>query len=599
MPITQLNPAEGSGNLATAIGLWNQFFGPQSKQNAANLANTQAQTPGIKAASTSAQVGAQDAQQSQMARDTAATQFDSLNNSFDQPLTAQNPGFWHMLSDDQRNQVTSGFGNQGVKPAYVPQAWNAHVAERFNVAPPMMLPYGSSIGGSTEDDVNGVRRAMVPEFHDGKLSFISKDYPMGLTPDQITAVKKDPVGGVAALPGAQQEAGKAYSSALTKNLQDYQDRVGKTPALTTYFGNGGEQQGVLPLWRDVDAFRQKHSDQSGNWTGDLTPQEATTLVYRLGRVDNPGAIVRDSAFEQIAKNAGVYDSIVASVEHAAAGKSKIPAAVVKDIYNVVDQLKGSAELRAHDAMRSWEPELAQHGLDLSDVIHDNRALAEFNAKYGPYAPNVQAAAQSLRPGERFHSPDTPPGKVGVVTPAQGATPPQAAPGPKQPGTLPNLNGMQAAVQGPPAPPASAAAPTTPNLPPVQPSLVQPPPTAAPRHEDFGSYRDWAKAEDAYEASQTAPAKAAYSLFKRYVPADDQTRAVVGVGGLPKVSTSAFLGLGNPDSMNPVELRNWVFSQMKSYGKNPPDWLLKLNNEIVRQSALPNVRPSGIRPPGAQ
>lgn len=446
MAVYQMEPNNGGG-LATAIGLWNQFLGPESKQNAATLANTQATLPGIQAESTTRGVAAQDAQQTQMARDAAANQFDSLNKSFGQPLSADNPGFWHMLSDEQRGQVANSFAQKGVKPAYVPQAWNSHVAERFNVAPPMMLPYGTGnmIGGSTEDTVNGVRRAMVPEFHDGKLSFVSKDYNMGLSPDQISTIKKDPVGGVAALPGAQQEAGKAYSGALTKNLQDYQDRVVKTPALATYFGNGGEQQGVLPLFRDVDAFRQKHTDGKGNWTGDLSPQEATTLVYRLGRIDNPGAMVRQQEFETIAKNAGVYDSIVASLQHAAEGKAKIPAAVVKDIYNVVDQLKNSAELRAHDAMRSWEPELAQHGLDLSDVIHDNRALAEFNAKYGPYAPNVQAATQQLPPGSRFHSPDTPPGKVGIVTGQPNAQPQQV------PGALPLVRPHAAAPGTAPTP----------------------------------------------------------------------------------------------------------------------------------------------------
>lgn len=458
MSVTVLDYGNGGmGNIATGLGLWDKFMGLGKQERQAQLSQSQAQAQ-------AAQLSAGESTAMHSAEnDAAGLSANALNSGFDEPISKDTPRFWSDLSDTEQKHVASLFPN--VAPGHqhaIPDAYNSWVTRQYRVLPPVMFPKGMQnlmSGGTGAGAAGGVSWGMTGMKQDDKGNMMPQYGPLigSFSPDQMNTIKQGPEAVESSNLFHPLARDKAYSASqdFAKARTEYSDRVMKTPAIQTYFAGQGEQAGILPLWRDVDSFRQKHMDpKTGAWASDLTPQEAKTLVYRMGRIDNPGAMVRQQEFETIAKGAGVYDNIVAELKKWQNGQG-LPAFVVKDLYNVIDQLKGGAEQRAHEAMASWEPELAQRGLALEDVIHDRPALQAFQSVYGPLMPDAQTAKAKLPPGTVFHLPGGQRAQIDPINPGSfpllsagglpPVQPPQPTPAPQGPPNILPL--VQAITQG--------------------------------------------------------------------------------------------------------------------------------------------------------
>lgn len=379
-----------------------------------------------------------------------------------------NPDEWHSWNLKQHpgrwEAVQQIMGPTVKNPAVLPDIWDKKVDAMFPwVARPISVPsnIGQFTGNGGGTSTDGFTMKPIWNPMTGKAEMTKVISP--LSEAQKDLLRSDPSGTKGAtqsIPEAQQPQAAAFIEARKKNLGEYQDKVGKAPEVVRYLNGSGEQAGMLPMWQEIDDLRHQHVDAGGNWTSNLSPSEITTLVYRTGRIDNPGAIVRDTEFERIAKGLGVLDTIRRDFGKWTEGQTiSLPA--VQGLYHTMDLLKQTNEKRFHHALISWEPELQERGLDLKDVIHDHRALGDFYKQYGPLVqPGQEEKIQALPPGAAFHDAD---GNVG------------------------HWKGPQAdAAAKPPLPPASAAPPVSrPSLP-TQSQYAQPMiPTQAKQPQGLG------------------------------------------------------------------------------------------------------------------
>jgi len=449
MSVTVLNQSNGGG-LGTALQLWDQFLGlgkqlrqQQLSAGQASTANVQAEKPAIEA-----RARAEQQRQNLSEQGLAATR-DATNadpETVDRALMLGDQGAQGPLPETRPNAAQHFFANiqadptarQGLNSLFpdvkeksvIPDAWDAIQARRLGVAPPAVFPVnmgdimGGPGGGSRAPSAaNGGGRFEGPGPDgsgftntriwktDGTGKLTQEIVPVinSLDADQRKVALTGPEGW-AQMPEKQQAQAKALWEQHGADFNQKREQFSKVPAVASYLGSGPDAPGIYPAWQDVNQFRLKHTDAQGNWTSDLSPQEATTLVYRLGRIDNPGAIVRQQEFETIANNAGILDRFRADWTKAEKGLG-LPMSTARDIYNVVDQLKGQAQLRAHDAMAAWEPRLKERGLKLEDMVDSQPALKEYYQQRAPKMPDEQTAIAQVPVGDHFVLPD---GKVGIV-----------------------------------------------------------------------------------------------------------------------------------------------------------------------------------------
>lgn len=425
MAVYDLRNQPGSGNLAAAMGAWNTFFGPQAQatkqatQQSKQLfpAELQQQTAQGQAAAQT-----QESNRNALAANEVANGLteDSLNKGFETPISHEAPRFWSQLSEPEQRYVQKTFAvgdsshGRVADGSVVPDAYNSWVSRQYHVAQPLMMPLGGFPGmGVTAPQTNNGSSigtsgfSQVPELSFGQdgMHMGFARIPNPLTDKDRQQIHDDPVNAPAMFPELQRPAAESYAKNLTENLNHYQTEVSKDPRIQSYLTGSGDQSGIRPLWQLLDQFRSEHTNKDGTMS-DLSPQEAKKLIYSAGRFDNPGSIVRQQEFETIAKgSAGVYDNIVAGMHQAATGQG-VPASVVKDLYNVIDQMKGNAQQQFNNALVGWEPELQQRGLKLSDVIHDRPALDEFYNDYGPMVSpdQIQQATSGPNALPVFHLP---------------------------------------------------------------------------------------------------------------------------------------------------------------------------------------------------
>lgn len=454
----------GFGNLSSALGLFDQFFGlghdarkqalagakQATEQAAAEEARRQAQFPGaqtIQNQAIDANKLSIDANKLALDRANRATQTEQgLRSSFQLPnvqLPSSIPGLgetgkainastnaaflndhskaFHDLNPEQQQAYISDFqksSNGNGSPADLSEAWNKNasgLAGTLSIVPPKVV-------GST-----------------------APMYPaqVSQTPGQAPTAAFTPVDPIF---NRQLEL-QAKREETIKGLRDV---MGKNAAITSYLGSG-EHPGIRQVQNSLDSLVQAYRDpKTGqvDWSK-VNPSEAFSIIFSEGKVNDPNAVIRQQEFENIASQVGLKDKAENIYRHVMEGQH-YPPKLLENIYNTVQKKADGAKQQFFQNLSGVEEEGAKNPyfqVGADRLVQDPGLLKEYEAwkqTGGKPNPSGGAPGSPASPPAMFPTPEMAaaavkagqvpagaeirvPGPKGWVKWAPEGTAPQAAP----------------------------------------------------------------------------------------------------------------------------------------------------------------------------
>jgi hypothetical protein len=225
----------------------------------------------------------------------------------------------------------------------------AHKTTFHNLPDPLQLELTQNF--QRETNGNGTPGQLASEWDKGALPLV------GSLPISVPKIEgsKSPlyVSSVTSTPG--QPASAAFSPVdpafekqmtLQKNYEDYiqglRDTMSKNAPITSYIGNG-EHPGIRQVKSQLDALVSNYQDpKTGeiDWTK-VNPSEAFSILYSEGKINDPGAVIRQQEFENIANQVGIKDKAENLYRKIVEGQS-VPPALLKNVYATVGKKANGA-----------------------------------------------------------------------------------------------------------------------------------------------------------------------------------------------------------------------------------------------------------------
>lgn len=454
-------------NLGLALSLWNDFRnGGGHDQQAAALQGQKNQNAisGTNAAAT--QQAWQDQQAARGANEDATNTL--LNPPVTQPVfkpgnpvTDVLPALSHMVAPappvtpPSQMKFYSEFGddNDSRKAALAPfmkvpanvraDTYDAWVSQQTGKLPPIKYPSnfgqvpGMAAGDAPPVTPNGFRipdysgdlkdykpfgdRTTVSmDFKDGKYQPILKAAPLG--PDQVHLLDEHPEAVISHFGPYQRELAKQYTDYRNSRIDYYGKQVAGNPDLSTWLG-GGEHEGLGALKQKAEGIIRPHllTDKAGNIQYDgngrpminpknpLTGEDAISLIYTKGSVDNPRMAVRDNEFDRESRAQGIIPKIKAEMASKTGSGNFLSPELTGDIWNLMQNTGATARERAYQNLGGIEDNANREGIGLDRFFADKAGREDYgdwkdaNLKLnGPAMRDHAAAMSSLKPGSIYH-----------------------------------------------------------------------------------------------------------------------------------------------------------------------------------------------------